>query len=301
MTILHAVLLVVLAAIWGASFVFIRLAAPAFGPLPLMATRMVIAVAALLAYVAFTRARLDLGRDRRRFIVLGAFNAAIPFALIATAELRLNASLASILNSTTPLFSVFVARIAFGATLRWPQVVGAVVGIGGVAALVGVAEVSGDRSFLLAVAASLAAALSYAIGASYAGRAFPGLRPLDLTLGQLVGAAVVLLPGALLTLPRSAPPPEAVGALLALAILGTVVGYLIYFRLIAAVGPTRTTAVTLLIPVFGVVFGSVFLGETPSASLLVGLVLVLAGVSLVTGAVAGPRPGPPSDGGAQAV
>lgn len=296
----RALLLVLLAAIWGASFLFIRVAAPAFGPLPLMGARVAIAAVALLLYAAFTRTRLDLGRPWRRFVVLGAFNAAIPFALIATAELRLSASLGSILNSTSPLFSVFVAWIAFGAALRGPQIVGALVGIAGVAALVGVGDVSSDPSFVLAVAISLAAALSYAIGASYAGRAFPGLRPLDLAVGQALGATIVLLPGALLTLPRSVPPPEAVASLLALALLSTVVAYLIYFRLIVAVGATRAIAVTLLIPVFGVLLGSVFLGEEPSASLLLGLVLVLAGVSLVTGVVAGPRPGPPSGGGARA-
>ena len=290
----QALLLVLLAAIWGASFVFIRVAAPAFGPLPLMATRMVIAVAALLLYVALTRTRLDLGRSRGRFLVLGAFNAAIPFALIATAELRLSASLGSILNSTSPLFSVFVARIAFGAALRGPQVVGAVVGIGGVAALVGVGEVSNDPSFLLAVAASLAAALSYAIGASYAGRAFPGLRPLDIAVGQSLGAAVVLLPGALLTPPRSMPPPEAVASLLALALLGTVLAYLIYFRLIAAVGATRAIAVTFLIPVFGVLFGVLFLGEAAGANLIAGMALILTGVALVTGVVGGARKEPPT-------
>lgn len=113
MTPASTLLLVLLGAIWGASFPFIRVAVPSFGPVPLMAARVTIAALAFVLYLSFTRRRLGPGRALWRFIVLGALNAAIPFSLIAAAELRLSASLGAILNSTAPLFSVFVARIAF--------------------------------------------------------------------------------------------------------------------------------------------------------------------------------------------
>ncbi len=208
--------------------------------------------------------------------------------------------LGAILNSTAPLFSVFVARIAFGASLRGAQVAGALIGITGVASLVGFGEVTADPQFVLAIGASLVAALSYAVGASYAARTFPGARPLDISAGQLIGASILLLPAALFSLPPSAPPPEAIAAMLALALLSTVVAYLIYFRLIAEVGPTRAIAVTLLVPVSGVLLGTIFLGEDANANLLLGLGLILIGVGLVTGVVAGPKRGSPSGAGAPA-
>ena len=300
MTPASALLLVLLGAIWGASFPFIRVAVPSFGPVPLMAARVMIAAFAFVLYFALTRRRLDLGREPWRYLVLGALNAAIPFALIAAAELRLNASLGAILNSTAPLFSVFVARIAFGASLRRAQVAGALIGIAGVGALVGVGDLTTDPEFVLAIAASLLAALSYAFGASYAARTFPGARPLDISAGQLIGATILLVPAAVFTLPPTAPPPEAIGAMLALALLSTVVAYLIYFRLIAEIGATRAIAVTLLVPVSGVLLGTIFLGEVANANLLLGLGLILIGVSLVTGVVVGSKPDAPSAGDARA-
>ncbi len=282
-------LLVLLGAVWGASFLFIRVAAPALGPLPLMGARVVIAGAALVLYVAATRQRVDV-RDRfGRFLVLALFGAALPFALIATAELRLSASVSSILNSTSPLFSVIVGWMWLRHPLRRAQIIGSVIGIAGVAILVGLEPVALDTGFVLAVALSLGGALSYGIAANYASRALRESRPLEIAVGQQFGAAVWLVPGALVTLPSTPPGADALLSLLALALLSTTFAYLIYYRLIARAGPTRAIAVTFLIPIFGTILGAAFLGEPLGLGLVLGLVVILVGVALVLGLLPGQR------------
>lgn len=279
-----------LGVIWGASFIFIRVGAPVLGPFPLMAARVLIAGGALLLWVWLRRDQLDLRARWRRYLVQGLIGAAIPFALIAAAELRLSASVGAILNSTSPLFSVFVARFWAGLTLRPRQVIGAVIGIAGVAILVGVNEVAVDGWFVLAVLASLAAALSYGIAANYAKERLAGARAIDISIGQLLAASLWLAPPALLTLPDKPPTTEAVAALLALALLSTTFASLIYFRLIARAGATKAMAVTFLIPVSGVFLGALVLGEPVGPGLLAGLVTILVAIALVLEIGARERP-----------
>jgi drug/metabolite transporter (DMT)-like permease len=246
-----------------------------------MAARVVIAGSALLLWAWLRREPLDLRRTWRRYLVQGFLGAALPFALIAAAEVRLSASVGAILNSTSPLFSVFVAWLWAGRPLRPRQVVGAVVGIIGVAILVGVNEVAVDALFLLAVIASLAAAFSYSLAANYAKERLAGSRPLDISVGQLLAAAIWLTPPALLTVPSTPPSTDAVLSLLALALLSTTFASLIYFRLIARGGATKAMAVTFLIPISGVFLGALVLGEPVGPGLLAGLVTILLGVGLV--------------------
>ncbi len=292
---LDLALLLALGVIWGASFLFIRVAAPEFGPLPLMGARVVIAGAALVLYVAATRQRVEVRERFGRFLILGLVGAALPFALIATAELRLTASVSSILNSTSPLFTVVVGWMWLRHPLRRAQIIGSVIGIAGVAILVGLEPVALDVGFVLAVAASLGGALSYGIAANYASRALRDSRPLETAVGQQFGAAVWLVPGALVTLPSAPPGANALLSLLALALLSTTFAYLIYYRLIARAGPTRAIAVTFLIPIFGTILGAAFLGEPLGVGLVLGLVVILVGVALVLGLLPGQRGAASSD------
>lgn len=275
--------LFVLGALWGSSFLFIRLAVPALGPFVLMGLRVGIA-AGTLALCAVALARLPKLRSRwREFLVLGTFNAAIPFSLIATAELNLTASLAAILNSTTALWAAVVAAVWIGEPLTARKVCGLLLGIAGVAVLVGWNPVPLGGVVLLSVGAVLVASFSYALGGVYAKRTFSGVPPIGMAIGQQTGAAVVLLLPAAATLPEATPSSAAVFSALTLALLCTAAAYVLYFYLIENAGPTRTLTVTFLIPAFGLLFGVLFLGEPIGPGTFAGLAIILLSVALVTG------------------
>ena len=279
--------LFVLAALWGGSFLFMRIAVPVFGPVALAAMRVTLAGLALLLYSAMARKLPTACGNRRRFVLLGVLNAAIPYALIATAELHLTASLTSILNAITPLCTAIVAAIWLRERLTRRLIAGGVLGIAGVAVLVGGSALPSDTATALAVGAGLLAAVSYGLAAVYTKVAFRGLSPLTLATGQQVGAAVVLVPLAVPATIATAPTLHftgvVIGAVIALALLSTSVAYLLYFSLIASVGPTGAASVTLLVPVFGLLWGALLLREPLHPGTLVGLAIVLASVALITG------------------
>lgn len=275
--------LVVLGAVWGASFLFIRVAAPALGPFPLMGTRVTVAALALAPFL-FVLGRYPEVRKRwKQFLFVGTLNAAMPFSLIAFAETEITASLAAILNSTTVLFSVLVGAW-LGEALTARRIAGVILGIFGVAVLVGLDPMPLNGAVLVAVGAMLTGSLCYALGGNYVKKAFEGVRPLTMAFGQQAGAAVVLLPLAAATLPsaEAASVPVALSAL-GLALVSTAFAYLLFFALIARVGATSTLTVTFLSPGFGVLFGVLLLGEPFGVGTLLGLGIVLSAVALVTG------------------
>jgi drug/metabolite transporter (DMT)-like permease len=275
--------LVLLGAFWGASFIFIRVAVPVLGPFVLMDLRVLLAAAGLVLGAVAVGRLPKLRAHWGRFLVLGFLNAAVPFTLIAASEINLTASLAAILNSTTPLFTAVVAAVWIGEALTPRRIGGLLLGIVGVALVVGWTPVALSPVVLLSVGASLAAALSYGFGGVYAKRAFSGLPPLSMAIGQQTGAGLLLLPPAAVSLPGEAPPLAVVLSVLALALLSTALAYLLYFRLITSVGPTSTLTVTFLVPVFGLLFGALFLNEPVGVGMLVGLGVILSSVALVTG------------------
>jgi drug/metabolite transporter (DMT)-like permease len=287
-----AVALVALGALWGGSFLFIRVAVPSLGPLLLMELRVGIASLALVLFAGAVDRRPKLRTRWRQFLLIGTLNAAIPFTLIAAAEIHLTASLAAILNSTTVMFAAVAAAVWSADPLTTRKVVGIVLGVLGVAVLVGWDPVELDGAVLLSVGAMLAASLSYGISAVYVKRTFVGVPPLGMAIGQLTGATVVLFPFAALSIPEQRPPAAtAIASVLALALLSTALAYLFYFRLITNVGPTSTVTVTLLVPVFGLLFGVLFLDEPVGPGTLAGLGIVLGSVVLVTGVGFGKRDG----------
>jgi drug/metabolite transporter (DMT)-like permease len=275
--------LVLLAALWGASYMFIRVAVPALGPFTLMGLRVALAASILALYAAVLARGMPKLRSRwKEFLIVGTTNSAIPFSLIAAAEIELTASLAAILNSTTALFAAVVAAVWIGEALTTKKVIGLVMGFVGVAVLVGWDPIPLSGIVLLSVGAMLAASLSYAVGGVYVKRTFAGVPPLSMAIGQQAGAAFLLLPLAAVSFPQEAPPLPAALSALALTLLSTAVAYLLYFRLIENVGPTKTLTVTFLIPVFGLLFGVVLLGEPVGVGTLVGFGIILYGVALVT-------------------
>jgi drug/metabolite transporter (DMT)-like permease len=281
MTPIDLLLLVALATVWGASYFFIRVAVPAFGPAALVALRVVIGGLLLWGVASALRRPIVVRRHLPRLAILGLLNAALPYLLISAAELHLTASFAAILGATVPLFAAIMAERFLGERLTASRIGGLVLGIVGVAVMVGWGPMALDGATALSVLAMLVASASYASSGIYTKLKLNGVSTYSLALGQQLGALVWLaIPGVVLV-PRSMPSPAAVGSLLALGLLSTGVAYLMFFELLERVGPTKTTTVTYLIPIVGMFAGAVMLGEPLTGGMLVGLVLVLASVLLV--------------------
>ena len=273
--------LLLLGALWGASFLFIRVGAPALGPVVLADLRVLLAAGGLAAFAFLARQRLGLRGRWRAYLALGAINAAAPFALVSAAALRLPASLLATLNAVIPLFTALVAAVWLGERLTARKVAGMVLGVAAVAILVGWSPLAVDAGVVLAVGASLLASCCYAVGAIYARRAFGGVPTLELAVGQQLAAGMVLLPAALVTAPSEFPSLPVVLATLALALPSTALAYLLFFRLLARVGPTKTSAVAFLIPGFGLLWGVLLLDESITGGMMIGLAAVVASVLLV--------------------
>jgi Permeases of the drug/metabolite transporter (DMT) superfamily len=275
--------LFVLAALWGGSFLFIRIAAPALGPFPLAAGRVVLAGFVLWIGMRALGRRPDFRARARKLLVLGGLNAAIPYFLIAAAELRLTASLTAILNATVPLWGALFGVIWLGERVTARGAAGLLLGVLGVGVLVGWSPIALTTATVLSVVAVLVSTGAYALAGVYTKRQLSGVPAPTLALGQQLGAAAWLVVPALGQLPQTHPTRPAVLALIALAVLSTTVAYLLYFHLITAIGPTKTTTVTYLLPVFGMVWGALFLDEHVTGGMLAGLTIILASVLLVNG------------------
>ena len=275
--------LLALSALWGGGFLFVRIAVPDFGPFALVATRVLLAGLLMLAWAAARGGVPPFWRRGRDYLVLSAINVAFPFTLSAWALLTVPASLAAIIMATVPFFTAPLAAFRLRLIPSPRQILGLVVGFVGVAILVGLGSVSVTPDSLAAIAALLATAFFYALGGIYTARKFTGVSPIESTLGQQFAAFVLLLPFALAAPPSDIPSTPAIAALVLLTVFPTVVAYLLFFRLISAVGPTQTAMTAYLIPLFGVIWGVVLLGETVGPATVVGMAVILAGVVLVTG------------------
>jgi drug/metabolite transporter (DMT)-like permease len=278
--------LLALAAIWGASFLFMRWGAPEFGALTLAFLRVGLAALALLPLLAWHQGRPSLRllhTHWRALLGLSLITSALPFALFAYAALHLPAGLSSILNATVPMWSALVAWVWLSqAPTRWRSA-GLLIGFGGVVLLVWAKTgLTGDARFW-AVLACLLATLNYAISAVATRRWLGDAPPLVVATGSQIGASVWLLLPGLWAWPAAAPSAAAWGSLAALALLCTGVAYILYFRLLARVGPTNAVTVTFLIPLFAVIWGALFLQEALTLPMLGGGVLVLLGTALALG------------------
>jgi drug/metabolite transporter (DMT)-like permease len=281
--------LVVLGAIWGASFLFMRVAAPEFGAVPLIAARVGIAAVFLIAVLA-RRGGLDhVYRNAPRLTFLGAINSAIPFSLFAYAVLSITAGFASVLNATAPLFGALVAFIWLRDRPAPMRIAGLIVGFAGVLVLVwGRLSVARDGGGV-AVLAGLGAAVLYGISANYAKKRLGDVDPLVIASGSLIAATVLLIPLAALYWPEVQPSRTSWVSAVLLGVFCTGIAYILYFRLLSRVGPSKTLAVTYLIPAFGVLWGHLFLHEAITVSMVVGCAVILIGTTLATGMVSGWR------------
>lgn len=271
--------LFLLAALWGGSFLFMRVASPVLGPVWLIALRVLIAGLVVLPLLARQGRFAELRDNWRALFLIGCLNAGLPFTLMAYATLELTAGMTSILNATVPIFAALVAALVYGEPFDGRRAAGVTLGFVGVVVLVGLPQDGGPLP-MLPVLAGLAAALLYVLGANQAKRRLAGVSAATFVSGTQLGAAVMLAPLLPLFPPYAAPDAITLAALLALAVLSTAVAFLIYFRLIHQEGPVRTLTVTYLIPLFAILWGALLLGESVTWSMLAGGALVLLGVAL---------------------
>jgi drug/metabolite transporter (DMT)-like permease len=278
---------VLLAAIWGSSFLFTRLGVVEFGPLPVAAVRVAIAAAFLLPLLLLRGLWPELVKNWRRVLLVGLFNSGIPFACFAFALLSITTGLSAILNATVPMFGALVAWLWLKDKPNGSRLLGLLVGFAGVAMLAwDKATFKPDASGVApgwAVLACLFACVCYALSASYTKRYLTGLPPLVTATGSQIGATLGLALPALWLWPAQMPGPSAWLALLAVGVLCTGVAYILYFRLIENAGPARALAVTFVIPVFAVFYGVVFLAEAVTLWMLLCAAVIVCGTALSTG------------------
>lgn len=275
--------LLLLSALWGGSFLFMRVASPVLGPVVLIELRVLIAGLALLLYSLLGRHKLDLRRRWQHYLVIGIINSALPFTLIATAELHLTAGLAAILNATSPLFGAVAAALWLKETLTTGKILGLLLGIAGVGVLVGWSPLPFSTTIALSIAASLAASAFYGLAGVYTKIHMQGASSVAVATCSQLGASLFLLPLVPVVPLQHTPTVPVLLAVATLGLLCTGFAYLIYFQLIANIGPTRALTVTFLSPIFGVLWGALVLGELVTWSTLLGFAIILAGTGFVTG------------------
>ncbi len=283
---LDLVELVVLAAIWGASFLFMRIAAPEFGPVGLVFIRVAGAALLLVPLLAARGELATIGRHWRAIAIVGVLNSALPFLCFAYAALSITAGLSAIFNSTTPLFAAIVAWRWLGDRMTPLRSAGLAIGFAGVLWLGWDKADFRPGGSAWAIAACLVATMSYGVAPSLAKRYLSGVAPLAVAAGSQLAAALVLALPALVAWPRVAPSSHAWISAALLAIFCTGFAYILYFRLIANAGPTNAVAVTYLVPLFAVLWGGVFLGERLTVPIVVGCVVIFLGTALATGVLA---------------
>jgi drug/metabolite transporter (DMT)-like permease len=274
--------LLLLSAIWGGSFLLIRIGAPALGPVTLMEARVLLAALFLAAVALLLRRSLAWRAHWRHYLFIGLFNSALPFLLFGYAALTLSAAILSILNATSPLWGAVIATVWQRAPLGGRTLAGLALGIAGVGLLVGFDRIALQPGAGVAIAASLAAALCYAVASNYAKTA-PTVEPFANAHGSMWAASLLIAPALLVFPPAAVPTAGIVAVVLALGIICSGVAYLLYFRLIDDIGAAPALTVTFLIPLFGTVFGWLFLDEAIGWHTLAGGGVVVAGTALVTG------------------
>ena len=316
MNIAIAIDFVLLAAIWGGSFLLMRLGAAEFGPFVTAFLRVTLAALFLLPLLVWRGQWPALRAKLKPIMAVGVLSSGLPFVLFGFAVLHISTGLSSILNATTPLWGALVAWAWLRDKLNVTRTLGLVIGFCGVAALAWnkasfTATVSGVVSAALpgsgvvssvlpggvqpsdalsgwAVLACLAATLCYGFSASFTKKYLTGVPPMASATGSQMGAAVMLLVPALMTVPAVAPGWKAWAAIIFLAFFCTSVAYVLYFRLIERAGPARAVAVTFLIPVFGVLYGTVLLSEQITTAMVVWGAVIVLGTALSTGVLRWP-------------
>ncbi|WP_108124679.1 DMT family transporter [Saccharospirillum mangrovi] len=274
--------LLLLSTLWGVSFLFMRVAAPEFGPVALIFVRMGVAALVLLPILSRRRNRELFVQYAGRLAVLSITNHVVPFSLLAWATLSLEAGFTSLINATTPLFTALIGAALFATPVQRQQYLGLAI------AFVGVYVLSANRLDFSAggdgwaIVAALAATFSYGIAGNFSKAQLAHLPAQVVASGStLMSALILLIPGVLLW-PDSAPSAIAWGNVLALAVFSTALAFFFYFQLLASAGATATSTVTFLVPVSALAWGYLILGEVLSVQVWVGMAITLLGTAITT-------------------
>jgi drug/metabolite transporter (DMT)-like permease len=281
--------LLLLAVIWGGAFLFIGVAVRHVDPLTYVWLRLTLAAGAMWLFLKWKGQKLGLPREVwGSILLLALLNNALPFTLFGWGQTHIASGLASILNATTPIWGVLVAHLFTTDERMTPRkMAGVLLGFGGVATMIGPALLANIGTDGLAQLACISASLSYALAAVWARRfKRQGLSPMSVTTGQLTAGAPMMLPMAMVVdqpWTQALPPISAWAAIAALAIFCTAFGYVMYFKLIETAGATNALLVTLLVPPFAILFGSLFLNEVLAPQDFAGLALIALGLAAIDG------------------
>lgn len=282
-------LLALLGLIWGGSFFFARIAVAEVPPLTLVFLRLSIAALALHIYIGGRFGIYPLLKSRwREFLILGILNNALPHALIFFGQTRIGAGLASILNATTPIWTVLIANyLTSDERLSSAKIIGCLTGLFGTVVLIGPSITDSSDLPLWALLLPVVAAISYGFAATY-GKRFKGVAPPVIAAGQMTASSLVALPLSLVMdhpWALAMPSINSIAAILAIALLSTAFGYIVYFRIMAAAGATNTSLVTLLVPPSAILLGFLFLGERLEMTAISGMALIGAGLVILDGRI----------------
>ena len=275
--------LLLLASLWGASFLFMRVAGPEIGPIALSFLRAAIACLLLLPFLLLRGGVAELKIHWKKLALVGVLNSAIPFCLLALATVSLSGGFAAILNATAPLWAAVIAWIWLADKMDGNRIAGLMIGFSGVVVLVANKVGLAAPGVPLAILAATSAAFFYGLGANATKKYMQGISTLAVATGSMLAAAIVLLPGAVLLWPVG---PVSIQAWAAIVVMGTAstgFAYILYFRLIVNVGPAKAITVTYLIPGFAVIWGAIFIDEKLSMNMLIGGAIILTGTALATG------------------
>ena len=286
MSIRNLLELILLAAVWGASFLFMRIATPEFGAVALIEVRVLVASIFLLPiwYLRDAKHQSKLVASHwPHLLVVGILNSAVPFVLFAYSTLYITGGFSSILNATAPIWGALVAWVWLRKTLSFEAAIGLGFGLLGVAILVSKSISLSMNGVSLGIVAALGASFMYGIAANYTSEKLNKVSPLSIATFSQIAASLVLLPAALWYFPQQQISPLAWVSVIAMGVFCTGLAYTMYFRLIANIGSTKAITVTFLIPIFGTLWGALFIAEEISTEMVIGSGVILFGTALVTG------------------
>ena len=278
----QAFLLICLSALWGSSFMFMRLLAPVFGAAGTAGFRLLVGALTLIVYFLVINYRIPWKKHWKLLVVIGLINSALPFFLYAFAALHIPSSLSVMINASSPIFGAIFAAILLKEPIETKTALGLLLGLIGVGIMSGSKALPKDAIGFLSLAACVGAAACYGLSGAIIKRWGKALDPKDLAGGSQLFAAAVLLPIFFYQGPSVAIEAWHVGLMLIFGALCSGIAYLIYYYLMQSIGPTKTLTVTYLMPVFGVVWGRLLLSEALYVEMLLGGIIILAGTYLVT-------------------
>ena len=278
-----------LAAIWGSSYLFMRVAAPGFGPLPMVALRLAGAALFFLPWLLRAPIRPLLRRNAPALFLLGAMNSALPFSLLAFSMLRLQAGFCAILGATVPMFAVAIDALWWRHSLSRARLLGLILGFSGVTVLAWDHFDFSTGGTGWAVLATLGASACYGSGAHFGKHYFAGQPAMLPAAGSMLASTIMVAPVGIWLWPAQTPPPIDWLAVGVLATVCTGCAYLLYYRLITGISATALTGVTFVIPVFGVLWGALFLQEAITPRIVAGMAVTLLGTAFTTGLLGAPR------------